>query len=428
VQANFGPWLEDRREAGRPVPGYVEDQFRAFIDCGDPASGFSTWACPDGHYYRHVPKRCKGRGWCPSCLRIRQRDLARHLIHSVIGKVPVRHVVFCFPPYLREVLGYDDKLLGAGYHAMVDAVFEYQRGRVVELLGVPPNLVYPAAATTNHRVSANLATNHHYHGIFVDGAYFQREADGPIEFCRLPRPNDADIARIALQAGLNFCEALKGLRFFEFESSPPDTIAGVIALPKARRQRVQFFGQAAWDGEGGVEARGRAYAFHMYVGNGIEPEDRHQLEYLVNYILAPPFNDNQLSFDAMRNIVLTLKRARHDGRSEWTFRIFEFLDRLADLVPRPNTNTVRYFGAFASNAKVRKAVIALHVEPVTAVDGGRTMVCPVCERAMRFISAYARRQRRGDAVPPDTPTTATPRGQDRIGPEHLGGGQGRLYS
>ena len=38
---------------------------------------------------------------------------------------------------------------------------------------------------------------------------------------------------------------------------------------------------------------------------------------------------------------------------------FEFLDRLADLVPPPRKHRHRYYGVFAPNHKLRKAVTAL---------------------------------------------------------------------
>ena len=40
---------------------------------------------------------------------------------------------------------------------------------------------------------------------------------------------------------------------------------------------------------------------------------------------------------------------------------FEFLDRLADLVPRPRKHRHRYHGVFAPNHKLRSAVTALAI-------------------------------------------------------------------
>jgi len=76
---------------------------------------------------------------------------------------------------------------------------------------------------------------------------------------------------------------------------------------------VKFFGQAAKDAEGGTAPRDGAYAFHLFVGNALELEERPQLVQLVNYILAPPVRDSQFSVNAAGNAVIRLKRERHDG-------------------------------------------------------------------------------------------------------------------
>ena len=53
---------------------------------------------------------------------------------------------------------------------------------------------------------------------------------------------------------------------------------------------------------------------------------------------------------------------------------FEFLDRLADLVPPPRKHRHRYHGVFAPNHKLRKAVTALAIgnigKPREAANGG----------------------------------------------------------
>lgn len=429
VQAHFEAWLEYRKRVGRTIPKYVEREFRNYLECGDPEYGFTILACPGGHYSRYVAGRCKGRGFCGYCLTIRQRELAEHLVERVVGNVPVRHVVLCFPPQLRRVLVYDEALLNGGFAVLAEAIFAYQRRKAAELFEVPEERIYPGGAEASHRVSATLEANHHFHGIFPDGVFLQLEPGSDIVFRRLPPPTEDDIARIAHEACLAFCKVLKARGFWETTSTSLDTVEGELKLPKRKACRVKFFGQAAKDSEGGVAPRDGAYAFHLFVGNVIEVEDRPQLEALVNYILAPPFKDGQVELDEDRNVVLWLKRERHDGTPRVVLTPYEFLDRLAGLVPRRRINTVRYYGIYAPRARHRKAAISVRLKgyPTFARCEPGLMVCPICSRRLRVVAEFKGRRRRAESIPPDTPQTVTRRGKDRTGQVTSDDGQGRLF-
>ena len=428
VQLYFDAWLSYRKRIGRYVPKYVRDAFLNFLWCGDPDHGFRAVACPSGHYTRYVASRCKGRGFCVRCLLIRQRELGERLINRVIGNVPVRHLVFCFPPAFRFILGFDEALLNGGFAALAGAMFNHQRRAAVERFGVAWERVHPGCVEVAHRASANLATNHHVHGIFPDGVFIERE-DGTLEFRRLPRPSEAEITTIAHEACLAFCAAVERRGFWKTSGASTDVVEGLLTLPKSRTQRLKFFGQAARDSEGGVTPVNEAYAFHLFVGNAIEVEERPQLQQVVNYIFAPPFLDKQLFVNGRGNLVLRLKRARHDDSTEVELEPNEALDRLAELVPRPNANTVRYYGIYAPSSKLRKQAIALRVG-----DSGpprvtrRPMECPLCGKAMRVISEVKGNAATTEAVPPDTPRTRTPRSQDRIEARVPNDRQGRLFS
>jgi hypothetical protein len=428
IQLHFEAWLIYRKRKGRSVRRYVRNAFRNVLRCGNPDYGFTTVACPSKHYTRYVAYRCKGRGFCIYCLLIRQRELGQRLIDRVIGNVPVRHVVLCFPPALRYVLGYDKALLDAGFATMADAVFNYQRRVAVELFGVSRDRVHPGCAEVAHRASANLDTNHHVHGIFPDGVFIEGD-DGTLEFRRLPAPNKDDIAATAHEACVAFCAALKRCGFWETTASHIDMVEGLLTLPKRSAKRTKFFGQAAKDSEGGVRPINGAYAFHMLVGNAIEVEERPQLQHLVDYILAPPFLDHELSLDSQGNMVLELKRKRHNGTARVVFEPFTFMDRLAELVPRPNANTVRYFGIYAPRSKLRKHAIAAKVgDPGPPRVPTGPMVCPLCGKALRVTGEVKGDRSTPEAVPPDTPETRTPRGKDRIEAMIPDDGQGRLFS
>jgi len=424
IQLHFDAWLIYRRRNKRRVTRYVRNAFRNFLRCGDPEQGFTILACPAQHYSRYIPYRCKGRGFCVRCLLIRQRELGQRLINRIIGNVPVRHAVFCFPPALRYVLGYDKVLLDGGFATLAAAMFNHQRRVAVELFGVRKERVHSGCAEVAHRASATLVTNHHVHGIFPDGVFIERE-DGTLEFRRLPRPSQAEVAAIAHEACVAFCAVLKRRGFWETTAASADTVEGLLTLPKRPTKPTKFFGQAAKDAEGGVAPIDGAYAFHLFVGNAIEVEERTQLQHVVDYILGPPFYDHQLSVNAEGSMVLELKRARHDGTTQVVLTPFELLDRLAELIPRPNANTVRYYGVYAPRARLRKQAIALRIGdpgPARVTAGAR--LCPICGKPLRVVADV---RAKPDAVPPDTPESRTPRGQDRIEAGSSNSGQGRLF-
>lgn len=427
VQGYFEAWLINRRSTGRLVPSYVERAFRMFLDCGHPSS-YRTLACPKGHFTRFLAERCKGRAFCAYCLTIRQRELGRRLIDRVIGNVPCRHVVQCFPPHLRYIIVYDESLFTGAFTSLWAGVFAYQRRKAAELFLVPVECIHPALVVVNHRVSANLDTNHHLHGIFPDGVFIELPG-GRIEFRRLPAPTPEDVAGIAHDACLAFCEVLKSRGFWTTTSVSPSGVEGVLTLPGRRSRLAKFFGEAAKHAEGGVAPIGGAYAFHAFVGDAIELEERPRLDQLVNYILAPSLTDNQVTVTASGDVGFRFKRERHDGLMDKTFRPFEFLDRLADLVPRRNTNTVRYFGIYAPRARFRRRAVALRLPGSQPLPPrrARAMMCPLCSANLVVVAVVRVRRGTDEGIPPDTPRTVIPRGQDRIGRTTSDQGQGRLF-
>jgi hypothetical protein len=70
VQTHFETWLALRRgefDDADVVPGYVEREFRRYLECGILAHGFARARCAQcGHDFL-IGFSCKGRGVCPSC-------------------------------------------------------------------------------------------------------------------------------------------------------------------------------------------------------------------------------------------------------------------------------------------------------------------------------------------------------------------------
>jgi len=129
--------------------------------------------------------------------------------------------------------------------------------------------------------------------------------------------------------------------------------------------------------------------------SGRQGEDPSQLlEHLLRYCARPPFALHRLS--VIRDEDGRIARIRYvlprhkaaswvgPGRTRKSTRPgtsgvvelspFEFLDRLADLVPPPRKHRHRYHGVFAPNHRLRRAVTALAIgnigKPGDAATGG----------------------------------------------------------
>jgi Putative transposase len=66
--------------------------------------------------------------------------------------------------------------------------------------------------------------------------------------------------------------------------------------------------------------------------------DRAGVERLCRYVLRPPFAQERLRLRGDGRVALELKRAWHDGTRELVFEPLEFVERLAAMTPRPETN------------------------------------------------------------------------------------------
>ena len=65
---------------GKNLPGYVAEEFDAFLRCGILAYGFLRLSCEDCRFERLLAFSCKKRGFCTSCGGRRMVESAAHLV------------------------------------------------------------------------------------------------------------------------------------------------------------------------------------------------------------------------------------------------------------------------------------------------------------------------------------------------------------
>jgi hypothetical protein len=179
-------FLALRREQDRAVPRFVEEEFRAFLDCGVLSRGFLRLRCGACGKDRIVGFSCKRRGVCSSCGGRRMAATAAHPRSRVFPDVPVRQWVLSLPFAVRYRLAFDAALLRAASRSFARSVFGWLRARAREL-GVFRGQC--GAVTFVQRFSSDLRLNPHFHMAAIEGVHTSTEV-GP-EFHELPPPATA---------------------------------------------------------------------------------------------------------------------------------------------------------------------------------------------------------------------------------------------
>jgi len=363
ISENLANWLEWRDEAERPVPGYVEDELRGYLECGILCFGFGRALCTGCGQGFVIAFSCKGRGVCPSCNGRHMAQTAAHLADHVIPPVPVRQWVISVPKRLRGMLGDRPAAVAALTKIFLDEIERL----LCAAAGVMRDATTPSASRPRlgavsflHRFGSAL--NHHVHlhvcatdGVFVpaaDGA----GCDASTAFLPARPINQADLAALTERV------RRRVIRWFRMQRLL-DAAAAADML--------------AWENSGfSVDASVRITLIDRDV-----PSYFRSLEHLLRYCARPPFALERLSVSRgpdgqiarIRYVLPRHKAANWVGpsRSRKSTRPgangvvdllpFEFLDRLADFVPPPRKHRHRYHGVFAPNHKLRRAVTALAI-------------------------------------------------------------------
>jgi hypothetical protein len=302
---------------------------------------------------------------------------AAHLADHVIPPVPVRQWVISVPKRLRGML--------ADRPAAVSAltkifIAEIQRLLLAASRGIP-DAVMPRAARPRlggisflHRFGSALNHHVHLHACVTDGVFMRAAAeagcDTPPAFLQARPITPADLAALTERV------RRRTIRWFR--------LAGLLDASAAADM-------LAWENSGfSIDASVRITLLDRDV-----PSYFRSLEHLLRYCARPPFALDRLSVIRGRDgriarirYVLPRHKAANwvgPGRSRTSTRPgangvvelspFEFLDRLADLVPPPRKHRHRYHGVFAPNHTLRPAVTALAIgnigKPGDAATGGQ---------------------------------------------------------
>ena len=421
-------------------PDFVIKHVDNYLRCGDVRADYAILQCVNCAARRKVALRCKSRGLCPTCMKLRQFWRARFFHQRVIGDTPVRHLALTLPHPLRVYAAYDPSLVTEILTIHIGANFRRLRWAAKRQLGLDSVYdVEPAAATFVQRWSSNLDCNLHFHTAMTDGVFLRPVGDAPAQFVPLAPPSDGEIDDIAWEICRKTRDVL--VRRGVWEDTPDEaadiivpgpsgqprvlrTVAGVLTLDKKRRQRCRFFGTVSQhDSDEPIPGDG-AQAFNLFARDRVERGDGKNLRRLLRYMLSPPFTDEQLRRAEDGGMILDLKRERFDGTDSKHFPGDTFMGKLAQLVPRPNANLIRLHGAWGSNSAMRKHAVPPPPEPDESprtadqetpedyqawgrlqshIFGDDIRACDICGGRMHLIELRVGKftYRRRSGIPPD---------------------------
>jgi len=138
------------RRGHRPVPGYVEEELRGYLECGLLCFGFARAVCMTCRTGFVVAFSCKGRGVCPSCNGRHMAQTSAHLADHVIPPVPVRQSVISVPKRLRGFLADRPRAVAALTKIFLDEIEQL----LCAAAGVTSNEATPASARPRPQVHA----------------------------------------------------------------------------------------------------------------------------------------------------------------------------------------------------------------------------------------------------------------------------------
>jgi len=352
---------------GAGLPQFVEREFREFLTCGVFEHGVARFRCEGCGREHLVPFSCKGRAWCPSCGGRRMTERAAHLVDAVLPWVPVRQWVLTVPYRLRYQMAWNHGLSRAVLRVYTRVLLD------VYARGVPGGRT--GSVTVMQRAGSGLNVNLHFHTLVLDGV-FTEEPGGVLAFHPAPAPTDAELAAALATIHQRVQRLLvrRGLEPGDDAQGPADRLAeeslvlagivgalvqGRVALGSRAGARVRRLGDARDTPT--VTSRGARQAhlegFDLHANAWVSANDRAGLERLSRYVLRPPFAQERLRLRRDGRGALELKRAWHDGTRELAFEPLEFLEGLAAMMPRPETNLLICHGVLASRARWLERVV-----------------------------------------------------------------------
>ena len=418
VRANLESFLAYAREHYEGgLPRYVEQEFRAYLRCGDFSAGFTRCHCEACGHDLLVAFSCGSRSICPSCCGRRMANSAAHLVDRVLPDVPVRQYVLTLPCELRKLAAFKADVLTALARILVEALFATYRVRA-KRAGLEDARC--GAVNFVQRCGSSVNLHVHFHLMVLDGV-FTRDAGGRVLFHPAPAPTVADLDAIVgrvqrrAAAWLRRHGYLDDTPLEDRSNEPPAQTAldACAAIAMGRGQVAMLPRDGEHDAQSDDEERPDKPAFtverdgfNLNAGVRIEAGDDLGRERLMRYGSRPPLSLGRLRRLPGGRAAYRLKYVSRGRSKDRVMSCMEFMARLAAITCPPRYPLTRFAGVLAPRSKWRREVVPKPRERV-ARD------CTAERREKPAAAGAGHAEREGDSRTPRESPNRSGAGDDR---------------
>jgi len=465
VRDHWKAFEQMTEQEGNGLPKFVRDEFESFFRCGVLQHGFVRLKCDSCSHEKIVGFSCKKRGFCSSCISRNQAETAANLNDLVLPEIPYRQWVMSFPISLRFLMARRPEVLSQILKIHISEISRFIRRKTrveVKKFEIPLERFQTSAYTAIQRFGSALSLNIHYHSLFFDGGYLLPESENGVpEFFAIKAPSNNDMAAILIKivGKIRIYLAKAGYLTAEGDliSNTESDLGSEEVLSQLQMASVQnrvgtgenigkrvrliknelFLKDVKFESLRCVQISG----FSLHANVEVEDKSRDQLETVIRYFTRSPVVEKRLHKVNENELFYEFKSPWKDGTIGVKFTPFEFLEKLAALVPLPRRHLFSYHGLLAPNSKYRDKIVRVSSEPSAQenISGEKVeapppkrprricwsdllkrvfhldlVKCPDCNGTVRFISAVMKKDVIGKIlehlkVPIEPPRFATAR-------------------
>jgi hypothetical protein len=193
IQENLETFLRlVYEECGRPLPDFVEKEFREYLKCGILAHGFLRTRCESCTNEHLVAFSCKKRGFCPSCGGRRMSESAIHLVDEVLPIKPIRQWVLSFPIQIRLLLAIRPKIMTDVLNIVTNIISRH----LCKKVGFKKSQAKTGTVTLIQRFGGSINLNIHFHQLFLDGVFELDDEKKPSTFHITKAPTVKELSEV----------------------------------------------------------------------------------------------------------------------------------------------------------------------------------------------------------------------------------------